>query len=389
MADTAAEVINFATGQRFGGFIPGVSRPFYEQSDDFSGNKNVGAFGQMTPYAGTITNGIATLSTANAVYENVLFPCVIDIRANVSLINCMQIVPKTHTYPSSIKACIQILNGAQNNVVIEDMEIHNRAQRPFNGIAGRNFTMRRTVITGTIDGWSDSAAGGSPQVYGYVVEDCIMPATAIWYSSTINPDVHGSTPHSHSDVFQKYTELQGTVKRSVLLSYADEYIGTGTPGSGSETNPYVPPSGYNFIRPQAEMEALRDQQINKWTTPSQTYTGKSQRMSAGSMAVLMLNRGQLDLDDCILDGGSVAVNAVDLNSGSPITCRLTNNQFWNAMTNGPGSRTTNPLVKGNSILTTNQRSFELLTGNAWFDGNPLTRVEEGSYSIWRGATGVA
>lgn len=386
MAETIGDIVNFATGQKFGGFVPGVSVPFYEQSDDFSGGKNVGAFGQMTPYAGAITSGIATLSTANAVYENVLFPCVLDIRADISLINCMQIVPKTHVYPSSIKACIQILNGNPSNVLIQNMEIHNRSQRPFNGISGRNFTMRESVITGTIDGWSDSGGGAAPQVMAYLVEDSIMPATAVWFSQTINPDVHNQTQHSHSDVFQKYTDLQGTVRRSVLHSYADEYIGTGTPGSGSETNPYAPPSGYNYIRPQAEMEALREQFINEWTTPSQTHTGRAERMSAGSMAVLMLNRGNLDLDSCVLDGGSVAINAADGNSGSPIiTCRITNNKFWNAMMNGPSARASNPAVKGNATMTTpNTRTFEAFTGNTWgTDGAPLQRVIEGSYALHR------
>ena len=373
---TGLDYLDLVTGDKVGGFIPGVSEPFYEVKADSSGRRNVGTSPNvpLTTYTGSIVDGVAQLQDG-ALYENILFPCVLDIRSPVTLRNCRVVVPSSYTTTAdSIKACVRVLNGANTtNVLIENCEIHNRAQRPLNGITGRNYTMRRTVITGVIDGWSDAAGGSAPQGWGYVVEDCIVPAIAWWYSSTINPDIHSADRGSHSDVFQKTTALQGTVRNSVLLAYIDELIGTGTPGSGRDAgNPYVPP-GFDYTASQSQMEAWRAE-FTEMTVASQTKGGVSRRIAGvagGSLAAVMVNAGALDLDKCQIAGGTVGINAADTALPTVIDMRITDNVFWNDMLNGPGSRSTDPTLKGYAVLTRTGKSFEAFTGNEWSDGTAV------------------
>lgn len=362
-------------------FIPGQTVPFYEITDDFTGQRNVGAFGSLTTYTGTITNGVAQL-TDGALYENILFPCVLDIRSPVTLRNCRIVVPKSYVAVDSIKACVRVINGTNtDNVVFENVEIHNRAQRPFNGVAGRNLTMRRCVVTGCIDPLSESTGGSAPSVSGksFTVEDCWLGSAAWWYSPTINSDIHGSDTHSHSDITQKSSgTLAQTFTNSVLAAYADPLIGTGTPGSGVDAgNTYVPPSGYNYIASQAQMESWRAARLAYRSNPAQSMYGVAHELPTageGSFAAVMFNADNALFTRCRFGGGVATINALDTGLPTTMAGGFVDCVFFNDMVNGPGSRTTDPSVKGYAVLGQTGKNWAQFTGNTWSDGSAVSIV---------------
>lgn len=352
-------------------YVPGVSIPFYEPYSDLAlAPKNVGnkAGVTLTTYTGTITNGVASL-TDGATYTNILFPCVVDIKNSERLINCRIVVPATYiTTADSIKACVRTLNGGTNSApYLEDCEIHNRAQRPMNGISGRNTTMRRTVITGCVDGWSTSSAGSSPQLYGFDIADCIQPDSAWWYSSTANTDIHTSDTQSHNDGIQHgVSTLRTDVFNTVIGQYVSEIIGTGTPGSGSDAgNTYVP-TNYNYIQSQVTQEGWRNTYANTFSTPSQSMWGRSHRLvtSGGSQAAFMINRENFHADKCYIGGGLAAINLMDSNLPTSMDVDITNCVFYNDMRNSAGRAAT---TKGIAAQATAGKTLTW-SGNTWFDG---------------------
>ena len=356
-------------------FVSGVSIPFYEPTVDLNAApKNVGNREgvALTTYTGTITNGVAQLT--NSSYTNVLFPCVIDVRANTSFYNCRVVVPQTYTASDSIKGCVRGLFGGSgvNRIYMEDCEIHNRAQRPMNGFMGRNLTLRRTVVTGCVDGFSTAATGDAAQSFGYDIADSIVPEAAWWYSSTANStDIH-SDKECHADGFQHADPgLRVDIFNSVFGQYVSEIIGTGTPGSGVDAgNIYVPASGYNYIQSQATMEGWRDTYASTFSVASQSMWGTSHRLinanvaGQGSQACFMVNRDNFHADKCYLGGGLAAINLLDSNLPTSMDVDITNCVFYNDMRNGAGRAAT---TKGQAALVTAGKSLTW-SGNKWFDG---------------------
>lgn len=377
---------NLVTAALVAGFMPGVTVPFYEETLTLDGAKNVGLNPAvpLTPWTGAVTNGLAQV-TAAGLYENIHFQSFVEVRAEATFRNCRFDLPYAITRTDIVKSIVQILNGANSTgIVFENCEIHNLAQRPMNGIMGRNFVMRRSVVTGCIDPWSDSAAGGAPNTgYAFTIEDCIAPTVAWWFSPTSNPDIHNPDTGSHSDVIQKATTLQCRVFNSVLGAYVSERIGTGTPGSGADAgNPYRPPSGYAYITDQAQMNAWRAQHT-LMTTPSQTMGGVARRLASnGSLAGVMLNDGYIEVDQCYIGGGTVGINAAD--ASVPYgTVKIDRTTFWNDMLNGPGARSSDPTVKGYAVLAQAGATFGSFTGNRSFDGAPLVAADSGGFRTWR------
>lgn len=359
--------LDLETGLYVDEFVPGVTQPFYVETVDFSGARNVGTNPTipLTPYSGTPTvDGIVQI-TDGALYENVLFSHPTEVRSQATFKNCRWVIPASWTYAKPF-AVVMILNGATaDNIVFEDCEIHNRAQRAMNGVQGRNFVMRRSVITGTIDPWSESSSGSAPlTTRGFEVYDSIAPSLAYWYSNPANSEIH-SDVGSHSDAYQSNTTLQVLLDNTVLAAYVSDFVGTGTPGSGNDAgNPYSPPSGTDYTASQAQMEAWRNT-YTVLTTASQTMGGVQRRLQLnGSQAGVMLNLGAVTARHCYFGGGTVSINAVDADVvGS--TVHLIDNLFWNDMLNGPGSRSTNPAVKGFAVLANSTITFGTFTGNAW------------------------
>lgn len=359
--------VDLATRESVGGFVDGVTMPYYVEAADFSGARNVGVppAVSLEAYAGGSNNGVIQI-TDGAYYEGILFTGQVEVRSNATFKNCRFVLPLSFVRTDVTKAVVLILNGTgASDILFEDCEIHNRAQRPMNGIMGRNFVMRRSVVTGCVDSWSESGSGSAPNTgYGFRVYDSISPAVAWWYSPTVNSDIHGSDTGSHSDVMQKNTLLTVEFHNTVLAAYCSELIGTGTPGSGrSAGNPYVPP-GYDYTASQTTMVGWKNQ-FAVYTTASQTMTGNVRRLASdGSMAAFMLNDGNITINNCYLGGGTVTINAVD-SSVIESTVHITNNVFWNDMLNGPGSRSSDPTVKGYAVLFRLNESFGTYSNNLW------------------------
>lgn len=393
--DVAGTRVDLLTGTAAASsFISGVTQPYYVETANLDGAKNVGnkAGVTLTPYAGTpysaSANGNSYRITDSAVYENILFTGQVMVYgATPTFRNCRFLLPKTFIRTDVTQTVVGVLNGSTTDAVFEDCEIHNRAQRPFNGIQGRNFRLYRTVITGTNDAFSESTGGTTPTINnrGFEAYDCIVPSLGFWYSNPANDDIHSDTG-AHVDVYQKQTSLAVRIENSTLIGAASEFIGTGTPGSGRDAgNTYVTASGTDYTASQAQGEAWRTQ--HTYMSPAaQSMWGVSRRMwNEGSMSCCMLNGNNFTLKHCWLDGGSVGINMV--NAGvTPSTTHLTDNTFWNGMGGGPGSRTTNPAIKGNAILAAGAHVFGTETGNRWADelgGALLVRVSESGYGVWR------
>lgn len=378
--NTSARYVNLRTGDLFEPFIPGETEPFYELHPTFMGERNIGVDPgvTLTPYTGTVTNGVATL-TAGVLYENILFSSFVNWNG-AHLRNCRIVIPANFAIAdSSLNAIVRSLNGASTTGgTMERCEIHNRAQRPLNAVMGRNGTIRRTAVSGCVDGFVDSESGSAPQNYGLILEDVIVCDLAWFYSPTQSPWIHSSDLQTHNDCFQKSTTLACELTNFVGLAYASELVGTGTPGSGSETNTYVPGSGYNFIAAQAQMEAWRDTFCSFMTTPAQSKYGVAHRLpsSGGSMAAVMVNRGNLTVRKSKLAGGLVTVNMQDTNLPSVTNVIFEDNTFWNDMKNGhnnPDTGVFEPARKGHAI-TIKSGKTATFTNNKWFDGTNVTPV---------------
>lgn len=343
------------TGRAVSRFEPGITEPQFDLAT-MRGNVGNKPDVELTPYSGTITNGVAQLT--GSLYENVLFPCVVDIRNNTTLRNCRIVVPTTYTTSDSIAGAVRALIGPTvNSITLEDCEIHNRAQRPMNGVMGRNVTIRRTVVTGCIDGFSDALTGDSTQTYGYRIYDSIVADSAWWYTPTVNPIVHPSDTQSHGDGIQKGTTLPTVVENTVFAAYLSEFVGTGTVGSGSENNPYVPASGFNFIASQSQMEAWKNTYGNLLTDPAVTRGGVARRLpsSGGSLAAVMVNRDGVTFDRCYFGGGIAAVNLLDPNLPTSMNVTITNSKFW-------------PDSKSGAAIFIPTGKMATLTGNKWAVG---------------------
>lgn len=363
------------TGEILERFTPGVSEPFYEITEDFTGAKNVGVKpgSVLTTYTGTITNGVAQLQDG-AIYENILFPCVVDLRNGETLRNCRIVVPETYIASDSIAGCVRCLNGSGNTgASLENVEIHNRAQRPLNGIVGRNMELSQVVITGCIDGFVDSTGGSAPQNYGFHIVDSIVADSAWWYTPTANGIIHPSDTQSHGDGVQKSSTLESSIVNTVLLGYLSDLIGTGTPGSGSDAgNTYVPASGYNFIATQSQMETWKNTYGNYLTDPAQSKYGVAHRLpsSGGSLAALMVNRENLSVDHCYFAGGLITINCLDSNLGTAPNVSIANSTFWNDMKNGHTGGVSS--VKGHAIAVSPGRTLAAFTNNKWSDGTSVS-----------------
>jgi hypothetical protein len=349
-------------------FIPGVTEPFYisEGTDIDAASTNVGNRATrsdgipLTTWTGPVTAGTYRLEDG-ATYRNILFNGVVDLRNGEQLINCRVVVPKTYTQADSIGSCIRILSGATNtDALLQNVEIHNRAQRPMNGVNGRNYEVRECVVTGCIDGFIDNGVSttGAPMNYAYNGFDSVVTDMAWWYSPTANSLIHPSDTQAHIDCWQVSSVLQGDMDNCVGFAYLSEEIG----------NPYVPASGYNFIATQAVQNGWRAS-LTGLSVASQTKYGIARRLptTGGSVAALMVNRNNFSFTNGYLAGGIATVNLRDVNLPTTMNVNISNTQFDNGMLNPAGHGTT----KGHAILITAGKTANL-TGNTFFDGTPVS-----------------
>lgn len=353
-------------------FISGETMPVYVPNLDLNAAvKNIGNLEGVAraEYSSTVTGGVTQLSSAGTLSNFNFTNTVIDIRANITFNNC-RFTLTSYTPADSIGAMIRILNGTSvSNVVFNDCEFHVRCQRGMNNIAGRNATFNRCVITGGVDGLSLSPNGGATQSYGFTVNDSWIGDHAWWYWTSPGA-VHPSDTHTHNDGIQVSSTLGAELSNTFFGSWPSEFIGTGTPGSGSETNPWAG----TYITDQATMEDWRTTFMTRETRADQSFEGVSRKSTnGGSWSGIMLNQPGAIIDHCWFSGGTVQINASDdvlagQNAGS-----FTRNTHWNDMTAGHSLTTT---AKGAAIYKHSTATITIPTTgsnrNLWFDGTTVT-----------------
>lgn len=358
-------------------FVSGVTMPFYIPASDFSGAKNVGNLAgvTLTPYLGTTAGGGALVQLAAGTYNNVDFgDRRLDPRGVVTLNNCRITLTTSNFGATSIGAVVQRLNGTDPGLLtMNDCEIHCRAQRIMNGFIGRNAVFNRCVVTGCVDGIDTSTAGSAPQTAGTVVKDCWIGDMSWWYY-TATGVVHPSDTQTHNDGGQVADTLGYDVDNTFFGIWPSEFVGTGTPNCGSDSgNSFVA----SYISTQATMNGWRAAFLNRVTRADQSFAGTARKTSTGgSWAGVMCNRSNINLTHCYFSGGTVHINAVDVNLGNPNTnISVKRSTFWNDMSAGHSLTTT---AKGTAIYILAGRTYDIPTTgvdrNLWFDGTTVTPV---------------
>jgi hypothetical protein len=359
-------------------FVPGVTMPFYVPMLDFSGPKNVGNLPgvTLTPYLGTTAGGGALTQLPAGTYNNVDFgDRRLDPRGVVTLNNCRVTLTTSDFGATSITAVIQRLNGSDPGLfTMNDCEIHCRAQRIMNGFLGRNAVFNRTVVTGCVDGLDTSTAGSAPQTAGTVANDCWIGDHSWWYY-TATGVVHPSDTQSHNDGAQVADTLGVTYNNVFFATWPSEFVGTGTPNSGSDAGNTFAAS---YIATQSVMAGWRASFLNRLTRADQSFAGVARKTSTGgSWAGVMCNRSNITIDHCWFSGGTVQVNAVDPNLLTPNTSvSVKRSTFWNDMSAGHTIPTST--AKGTAIYTLAGRTYDIPTTgadrNLWFDGETVIPV---------------
>lgn len=339
---------------------PSGSMPIYIPNVNIdSAVKNVGNLSGVlrTPYGATVTGGQTNLNSAITIENTDFINTFVDVRAGVTFKNCRFHVDNfTGALPSMVRSILG--NGVvANSIVFEDCEFHNRAQRLTNTFQGRNAIFRRCVFTGGVDGIAVVRQSGSIetnyQPTGTVtVEDCWIGDHGWWYHPTPGV-IHSNDNQPHIDGIQIQTAGPTVnVSNTFFGTWPSEFVGTGTPGSGSETNPYS--STYTDVS-QATMNSWRETYLNMNSRADQSFNGVSRKSSSGggSWACVMINHPGIELNGCWFSGGGVHINAADSsldgqNAGSVIDCIS-----WNDMSLGrPQSSTTKgPVVYRRSATT--------------------------------------
>jgi hypothetical protein len=350
-------------------FVPGVTMPRYQITPNFTGSKNVGNLPgvTLTLYNGTQGSGTLVLSTAGATYTNIDFGNrILDIRANCTFNNCRSVL--TDVAGTTIPEQIRILNGTATLVTFNDCEFHNRAQYIMNGVMGRNFVFNRCVFTGQVDCVNNSSSGTAPQTSGGVVNDSWLGDQAWWRWSSTGV-VHPSDTQTHNDGSQSsIPNMKWT--NCFFGCWPSEYVGTGTPNSGSETNPHTA----TYITTQATMDSWRSTYLNQWTRPDQSFDGIARRTSTGgSWAPIMgtLSGGGAlnhEVMHCYFSGGTVQINYSNANlSGN--AGFIKQSTFWNDMSAGHSLPTST--VKGTAVYVKSGLTLDMPTTgsdvNRWFD----------------------
>lgn len=353
-------------------FVSGETMPIYVPTLDIdAAEKNIGNLSGIarTEYSSTVNGGVTQLLTAGT-FSNLNFTnTVVDIRANMTFNNC-RFTLTSYDPADSIGAMIRMLNGPSlNNVIFNDCEFHVRCQRGMNVISGRNGTFNRCIIAGGVDGISVSPSGGAAQSYGFNINDCWIGDHPWWYWTSTGV-VHPSDNHTHNDGIQVSSSLGVSVSNTFFGTWPSEFTGTGTPGSGSETNPWAGP----YITDQATMEGWRETFLVRETRADQSYAGVSKwSTNGGSWAGIMLNQPNITVDHCWFSGGTVQINSSDNALAGQNVGSFTRNRHWNDMTAGHSLTTT---AKGTAIYIHSTAIITIPTTgnnrNLWFDGTTIT-----------------
>lgn len=343
-----------------GGTIPpppspfdlGETQPWYEDTIGLDGAKNVGLpegtlFTDLEPWPGMPTNGVVTIVDANVPGSGVLEGYWfgnnhVDIRAKVELESCAGVLLSSNV--QNVDYHVRALNagagaGAGYEVTISNSEFHNRAQKNITALKGRNINTYKSVHMGGSDAFQGvqrlNAVGGSP--IGSAPANFLLNAQGSFFSAlawwitnySTNAQVHIDTVQTAGGVDGMRTTIFG----AALFAWASDFVGTGTPGSGSETNPFAAAvGGATYAQTQATMNARRATYLNQWSNAETSYAGIARvRGTNGvdtSQAGAMVNRAPFSMKKSWVSGGHAAINFYDANLANGADIVLEENRIW-------------------------------------------------------------
>jgi len=347
-------------------FISGVTMPFYDIN---TGEKNIGNLPGVTLDVYNNDPGDGVLQINGGTYTNVNFGNrILDIRASTTFNNCR--IALTNNTDTTIKQAIRILNGGANLVTFNDCEIHNYDQYIRDGFQGRNAVFNRCIVSGFVDGIDSATSGAAPQGFSPIINDSWIGNLAWWYSPTAAV-VHSSDYQTHNDCSQ--VQMPGMEWHNVFFGiWPSELVGTGTPGSGSDTgNTHA--TAYRYT--QAQSESYRTTFLNKLSAANQSFDTVPRKSSTGgSWAGIMGNTGggttlNLVVDHCWFSGGTVQINVSDDNLTGTVAS-VKRSTFWNDMSGGHSLPYT---AKGVAVYCKTGVTIDMPTTgsdkNLWFDGS--------------------
>ena len=291
-------------------------------------NSGVPAGTTLTPYDSDIVTPRTIQVTSPTVFDRVDFGNVrVDVRSpGVVFDTCRWVVTANRSQTAMVRLDQASPGG---DTLISQCTIINEDQLgyQYNAIQGHDFTAYRCLIMGTVDGVRPNL-GGNVKVHG-----CFIGYLGWWGTEDGKPSLN-SGYQSHSDCIQ--TTYGGVeIIGNSLWAYPSMTVGTGTPGSGTDTG--TPDGWYT----QAEAEARRAASQAGWTDGAQSADGES-HWYGGIVNPLMCNRatGPFALNLLVTDnwfaGGQVHVNGLNDNLESPLGTFKRNRHFNDAQYKAAG-----------------------------------------------------
>ena len=218
---------------------------------------NTGHTGTLTAYTGPNAGGLLNVNVAGTIFENVDFGNTrVKVNVpNVSFINCRWDVTNC---PSDGYAATQVdfrPSGNTGGGYMYKCTLENVAQniRGRNGVMGWNVTIKRCRVRGFVDNFGFYVPG-TPGVNslpsGIDIIDTYIGEVA-WCQHNVGGVVHISDTKTHSDCIQFQGGSGARIINTAIIGQFSTTVGTGTPGSGSDTG--WPDMPYT----QAEGEAMR------------------------------------------------------------------------------------------------------------------------------------
>lgn len=332
---------------------------------------NTGHTGTLTTYSGPGAGlGVVVVSTPGTVYDHVDFG---SARVQVTAANCGFRHCRWYVTDcgSDGYSTAQVDFRATSNTgggFVEHCTVENVAQsiRGRTGIMGWNVRIERTRVRGFVDQLGfyvpgSPGVGGLP--LGVLVLDTFLGEMA-WCQHPTGGVVHLSDMKTHCDCVQFQGGYGARLINVVVIARYSTTVGTGTPGSGSDTgwagSPYT----------QAEAEALRYATVFQ----SGILSNPATRGYAlgGSISGIMVNTSNdkgltvgMELAWVYGAGGAYWLNAGDVMSGSfgSITHLRVLPDQRGALQNGTSAPWQVAIVSGTTLTMTN--AYEAADTTAW------------------------
>lgn len=287
------------------------------------GPDTTGPSGALTPYAGSIT-----VTLAGTVIENLdVFGKITVQAANVTIRNCRV---RGHNAQATNGGIIQATSAACSGLVVEDcLLVPDYVHVYWTGIIGHDYTVRRTEVYGTVDGfgvYNTTNANGAANV---TISACWVHDLAY-----IEPDPNHGDNRTHNDCIQVQGNSNITISGNLLEANASATLGT--PG----LNPYSP-----------------------------SVTGQAIGLTPNVGPIT-----NVTISDNWLDYGASSITIIPGSHGTSTTAIITGNRFGRNQVLVGGVR--RPITVDPSLTIPNfpaSTGPDTASGNTWLDnGSPVT-----------------